>query len=377
MKEPLKLREQFRLNFLNRFGWKTNKKFVVIDSDDWGTVRMPSRMSYEKLLRYGLNLNGGDGLRYSLYDNLTSSEDYNRLFDVLKSVKDSVGNHPVFTANSVVANPDFKLILENNFQNYFYEPITETLKRYGLEKSWDTMKEGIVERVYLPQFHGREHLNVSLWMDALRRRDEETLIAFKEGVWAFIPKLFANKSMEYEAAFQIYKDNDLDLHSSIITDGLALFEKLYGYKAEYFVPPNGRINNKLNAVCKLHGIKYRTVSQFQTEPLHGMRTKRRFHWTGEKEINGIRYIIRNCRFEPNQPGKNWVDSCLSEIQIAFKFGKPAVIGSHRVNYVGSHDSRNRDESLTSLKVLLSKIVKNYPDVEFVSSNVLGKIMDYN
>ena len=37
-----------------------------------------------------------------------------------------------------------------------------------------------------------------------------------------------------------------------------------------------------------------------------------------------------------------VDSCIKEIEIAFKWQKPAVISSHRVNYVGFINQDNAD-----------------------------------
>lgn len=34
-------------------GWKTNRKIVVFESDDWGSIRMPSRRIYENCLNNG------------------------------------------------------------------------------------------------------------------------------------------------------------------------------------------------------------------------------------------------------------------------------------------------------------------------------------
>ena len=41
-------------------GWRTKRKIVVIESDDWGSIRMPSLKVFETLNQvikeYGLNL---------------------------------------------------------------------------------------------------------------------------------------------------------------------------------------------------------------------------------------------------------------------------------------------------------------------------------
>ena len=369
------LTNEFIRNLSNIPGWRTDRKIVVFESDDWGSIRMPSRSTYEKLLNAGLNLNAGDGLRYSLYDTLASASDFESLIEALDSYKDFKGTSAVFTALCVVANPDFKKIRESGFQRYYYEPFTETLKRYyGNEGVFDLWKEGITRGVFKPQFHGREHLNVTAWITALNENHRETHLAFNEGIWAFVPSDL-QKGLEYEAAFQVIGEKDIEAHEEIIKDGLDLFERLFGYKAEYFVPPNGQINNSLNIVCRNNGIKLRSASKIQLESTYYGRTKRRFHWLGQKDKSGIRYITRNCFFEPSQPGRDWVDSCLSDMRIAFKFHKPAIISTHRVNYIGVHDVSNRMNGLNNLRRLLANIRKTWPDIEFMTTDQLGYIID--
>ena len=60
--------------------------------------------------------------------------------------------------------------------------------------------------------------------------------------------------------------------------------------------------------------------------------------------------------------------------MAFCFHKPAVISSHRVNYIGALDVANRTRGLQQLRLLLSKILKTWPDVEFMSSVDLGELI---
>jgi hypothetical protein len=370
------LSRNIKRNLSNLPGWRTNRKIVVIESDDWGSIRMPSRLVYKKLLDAGLNLNGGDGLRYSLYDSLANSSDLGHLYQILFSFRDINNVSAVFTANSVVANPDFEKIRESGYQQYYYEPFTETLKKYfGGEATFNLWKEGICNRVFVPQFHGREHLNISEWMKSLRVKDHETMLAFNEGMWAFVPKQSTINDLQYEAAFQLSETTDLEKHRIILIEGLDLFENLFGYKAEYFVPPNGIINNKLNSVCSEKGIKYRNASKIQRITTGNGRTNTKIHWLGQKEANGIRYIIRNCVFEPSKPGKDWVDSCMYDIKIAFCWNKPAIINTHRVNYIGVHDVLNRDKGLKELKRLLSAIKRNWLNVEFMTTDQLGMLIE--
>jgi hypothetical protein len=89
---------------------------------------------------------------------------------------------------------------------------------------------------------------------------------------------------------------------------------------------------------------------------------------------GQRYLIRNAFFEPSlDPQFDWVSDCLKRIKIAFHCKKPAIIGSHRLNYIGFIEESNRTKNLAQLKILLKEIVKRWPKVEFIASDELESI----
>jgi hypothetical protein len=369
-----KVRNTILRNLRNIPGWQTRKKLIVFESDDWGSIRMPSINSFERLEKSGLDLRSADAERYNLNDTLATSHDLESLFEVLSNAKDTNGNCAVFTPVTIVANPDFQKIIDSGFQEYFYEPFTLTLKRYpGCERSFDLWKEGIERKLFMPQMHGREHLNVSAWMKALQSGEENTLSAFKEGMWGFVPVKYPE--VDYQAAFLLTNPGELEYQKSMITEGLQLFDKLFGYRAEYFVPPNGSFNNSLNKTLVENGIKFRSTSKIQNEPLGFDKWRKVYHYLGQKEKNGIRYITRNCFFEPSQEGKDWIDSCLNDIKIAFRWHKPAIISSHRLNYIGALNPVNRDNGLRQLSGLLKEIIRNWPDVEFVTTPQLGALMN--
>ena len=137
---------------------------------------MPSNEVYSKLISEGFDISKSD---YNRLDSLECNKDLELLFDVLALYKDSVGNCPVITANSIVGNPDFLRIKQSDFKEYYYESVTETLKRYperdNVEMLW---REGISARIFHPQFHGREHVNIARWMEALRKRSAAIMFTF-------------------------------------------------------------------------------------------------------------------------------------------------------------------------------------------------------
>jgi hypothetical protein len=369
------IRDKLSRNFRNLAGWHTNRKIVVFESDDWGSIRMPSMDSFTRLKKLGVDLESCDYAIWNHNDTLASRKDLELLFEVLTSHKDMNGNPCVFTALSVVANPDFTKIRNNGFLEYYYEPFTETLKKYyPNENVFGLWKEGFEKKVFVPQFHGREHLNVTAWMKDLRTGQKSATLAFDEGLWAYVPDSAGEFNVKNQAAFQLTDGSDLSEHKKILIEGLDLFHSLFGYHARYFVPPNGVINNTLNHVLAKNGIEIRSASRIQHESIGPGRTKKVIHWLGQKDESGIRYIIRNCFFEPCDPCKDWVDSCLADIYMAFRWNKPAIISSHRASYIGSHNPENRDNSLLQLQTLLKTIRKKWPEIEFMSTDVLGALI---
>jgi hypothetical protein len=51
--------------------------------------------------------------------------------------------------------------------------------------------------------------------------------------------------------------------------------------------------------------------------------------------------------------------------------KPAIIDTHRVNFMGSLSLKNRKKGLTILDELLKRILIKWPDVQFMDSESLA------
>lgn len=373
------IKTKIAVNLSNIKGWSTKRHIVVIESDDWGSVRMSSLESFERLKAAGIPVDKG---QYNIYDSLESNDDLEMLFDTLSQFKDSTGRHPVMTGVNVVANPDFDAIRSNNFSEYVYEPYTRTCERYsGHDKVYELWKQGIAARLFVPVLHGREHLNAQFWMRALRSGNKSTLAAFNEGVTGIPRKGIGGEQVPgFQAAFMIETVNDLPYQKEVIRTGAELFEKLYGYKAKFFVPTNGWFNNSLEKDLYDSGVRYIDTAKKQREPLGNEQFKVNTRFVGDQNQYGQIYLTRNCFFEPSSIGYevpadyDWLNYCLKEIEIAFRWHKPATISSHRVNYIGYLHPENREKGLKALSKLLGEIIKRWPDVEFMTSVELGDLI---
>lgn len=362
-KQKLSFRDKLAKNYINAVGWRTNRKLLLIESDDWGTIRMASRQAYETIL----SETGKAGCFFDRFDSLESSQDLELLFEVLSSVKDKNGYSAVMSPISVVANPDFEAIEANGFSDYVYETVLDTYKRSSqTEKAFDVAQEGILSGVWFPQFHGREHFNAKRWLRTLQEDDKLSRMAF---AFHSLHSGCMPSSIDYFNAFDIDFMEDLAWLKDVMEDGLSLFEKIWGYRALAFCAPCGVIRKEMISTAAQNGIKLSAGQYFSPDGAGGYR-KIDERW-GNKGPGIMVFYRRNCKFEPSRDHNiDWVDRCLSEVNIAFRWGKPANIDSHRVNYIGSIYPENRDYTLKELKRLLKEIVKRWPDVEFVNSEQL-------
>ena len=351
--------------------WKTNRKIVVFESDDWGTVRMSSKQNYDKLLNAGVRV---DKDAYCRYDALESEEDLVMLFEVLSSHKDKNNNPCIFTANTLVANPDFEKIKADNFNNYHFEPVTETFKKYPKHTSCFTLwQEGRDKNVFYNQFHGREHLNVDRWLHYLQSGSEETLMAFNMGMFGISTTITNENRKSFMAAFDADSGSQIEKQKLIITEGLDMFKALFKYSSESFIAPNYIYSDILEEDLHKAGVKYLQGGRVQKMPdPAGKGSTKKTHYLGQENKFGQTYLVRNVLFEPSFDNtKDWVNQSLLEIEKSFKNKKPAIISSHRLNYIGYIDQSNRDNNLKLLNTLLSRITSKWPDVEFMTSNQLG------
>lgn len=352
-------------------GWKTNRKIVVFESDDWGSIRMPSYKIYKELLNRGFELNG----HYNRLDCLETTSDLEALFNVLSAYKDVNRMHPSITANWLVANPDFDSIRVSNFKTYFYELFTETYRKYqSREKSFPLIQQAISEGIIRPQFHAREHLNVCLWMNALQQHHSETLAAFDHGFWGFASSF--SHSNHFLSAYDVHSADDMAAIMEIISDGLRIFETIFGYRSESFIATNYTWHPEIEKTLFENGVKFIQGQRNQLIPKVGQKGySKKWRFTGQLNRWEQVYLVRNVFFEPSEnPTLDYVGKCLKEISSAFFWKKPAIISCHRVNFIGAIDPGNNSRNLLLFKELISKILKFWPDVEFMTSDRLGRMI---
>lgn len=362
--------QKVKQHYYSSKGVKIPSKIIVFESDDWGSIRMQSSKGFSVLDgKYSIGKS-----HYNRFDSLEQSQDLEALYDVLRAHKNNKGKSPIITANFNVANPDFSKIKANKFGTYYYEDFLNSYKNYNnQENTFKVVEEGMNEHLFYPQYHGREHVQVDYWMRDLFQGNEATLKGFEYGFFGFSKNQINEKG--YLTAFDIETENDLNAVQSRIQDGYKIFERIFGFTSKSIIPPQNTIHPLLLPTLKqlnieyLQGARVNRQGEFLKNPA---KNEKRF--TGSKTSQGIINLVRNVTFEPSYGKIDWVSKSLKEIEVAFKWNKPAVICSHRVNFIGRLSEKNRKTNLKELDKLFSEILKRWPEVQFLHSSQLGELI---
>lgn len=357
-------------------GFHTNRHLVIIESDDWGSIRMPSAEIFHKLQKSGDHPENDAFLRN---DCLESAADLTALFAVLASIKDKNGSPAVVTANFAMANPDFDKIDPIN-GTYFFEPFTDTYQRYYPEQDvFSCVQDGIKSSCFVPQLHCREHMNVNRWMSDLKQQKSDTVLAFQNHMIGIGAAFSQENPFGYMDAFNSNLTSGAEL-SNIVHEAMGIFENTFGKKSETFVASCFVWDDSLEKSLAEVGVRGIQSGCWQNVPAgieNGNAMKRRLRFLGQKNRIGQVYTVRNCAYEPayQQNPTESTKECYDQIIRAFQHRKPAIINSHRFNYIGSINRENACENLKGLSWLLHTIMKNVPDAEFISTPELLRIID--
>ena len=370
----MNLREKAKSWVINQLGWSSTHPVVVIESDDWGMVRMASKPAQERLRDKGYPV---DQCPYNRFDGPESVEDLTALSETLSAYSGADGSPAVMTVNIIMANPDFERIRESGFSCYHYVTLEQGLKDSGREDVLDAYRAAIEQGVLWPQLHGREHIAVSRWMTALRENMPGFRDAFDEGMSSVPtdPTMSSHRDC-LDWLGSAPGDQGFDHLAGSIRDAQHLFEACWGRPSESFMAPCYTWHPQLESVCAEVGIQYGQGSRVQRVPPPGQTgaIKRRRHFTGQKNAHGQRYLVRNVDLEPSAHGdaEQCLAKALEQTEAALRHRTPAIVSSHRLNYIGSLEPDNRDRGLDVLNRYLAAVIARWPDVVFMSSNALGR-----
>lgn len=359
--------EKLKLNYINSRGVSIPQKVVVFESDDWGAIRSTGNESFNSLKRKGYQV---DRCAYSKFDSIESNDDIESLLNALDSIKGGRDSKPKFTLNNILGNPDFEKIRNSNFNEYHFEPFTESLNR--TKKGSQVMslyREGIRNNLIQPQFHGKEHVHVCSWMKDLKVAGTIAQECFQLDMVSAHKNDLHDCRDEYLSAHVINDSCSEETVLRSIEEGLSLFRDIWGFKSITSISPCYFWNNQVEDALYSNGVH--VIQSGRVQFISGTSLKPVRHYLGWKNKNNQVYFVRNAFFEPSlKKTTDAVGTCLNQVSLAFRWKVPAIISTHRVNYIGVHSEKNRIENIRHLKTLINSIIKRWPDVTFMSSDEL-------
>ena len=368
------MKRQLLDNLKNIPGWHTVEKLVVFAVDDYGNVRLDSKAAYMRLSSKGVRLRS----RFDHLDALETKQDLENLLETLASVNDSHGRHAVCTPYALAANPDFEAMAQPD-AGYRYESLLQTFGRLAADQAaaykdvWALWQEGIRSGLLKPQFHGREHLNVEMIERKMKSGDEELKINIENRSMAGLRDEPSLPGVGFTQSFGFWDRSEIAHHREIIANGLQLFEEVFGYRSETFTPPAQKLHPELYSFVEGQGVCAIDKPLHCVRRMDRHRAVREFNTLGQRRDQNHVSFVRNVVFEPsNNKEFDSVGYALNQIAAAFRWRKPAIISSHRVNFCGHIEEENRKFGLDALGRLLKGIVSRWPDVRFISADELAK-----
>jgi hypothetical protein len=371
------MRQKILDNLKNIPGQRLKSKLVAFAVDDYGTVRINNNTAFQNIQhKYPFK----PDKRMDFFDALETQEDLQALFEVLNSVKDQKGQPAVFTPYALSQNLDFEQMAMEDYQKLHFELLPNTFEKLAAndpaayEGTYALVKEGVQASIFRPEFHGREHFNLKVVQEKLDKRDPQLLLSLQNRSLAHIgPSGYPSIGWTASYAFWDPKKDIAHFEENIRT-GLLAFEQVYGYQASVFTPPAQQLPDFIEAKLSGMGLIGFDKPFYQAKHLGFGKYRKQFGFTRYNKKMQIAELVRNVVFEPTNSNINHVAKAMQQIEAAFRWGKPAIISSHRVNFCGHIAPKNREKGLGDLKVLLKAITTKWPDVEFVGTADIARMM---
>ena len=332
---------------------RTVRPIVVIQSDDWGRVGIPSPGTLEQLKSRGLPV--GDS-KWDYYG-LETESDVAELGSLLSSFTDRDGNVARLTANFVMANADLARMREEGFREFRWVEIQAGFPSPWSDSLIDLYRENIRKGIFEPGLHGFTHFNAEVLMDALHKDSEcgrraKTLVAHDVPYLASVtPEYnFALVTRDRRERFVSRRSQKLWVET-----GAKLFQQSFGVRPLTVCAPGYRSNSVTRKLWRASGVR-----SVQIMGTHGPRL-----------VDGLVELPRNVSFEPALVERNVLDRTMEEIRLAASRRIPIIICSHSINYI-SRFLAAAVSSRNMLRKLLDRLLDEFPDVRFAGSAELGE-----
>jgi hypothetical protein len=314
--------------------WK-RMKAVVLESDDWGLCAWaPDSQAYRVLSDLPV-FRSPIGRRYG-GSTLERASDVKRIAGVLSEFRGGDGFPPILQANTVMGAPDYARLQPPAFAcdelPIIGLPLTPSRwARHGL---WGEIVAAREAGVWWPELHGLHHLPETVWLKALRTGVLDARRAFEQ----------QSPVCEAVVGSGEYDPREpLELRVRNLEHAVQRFQQLVGRPPESFCPPNYRADERIENEAERLGV--RTFQGRPERPGGGwLRLRHYLERYRFPDVRGARfYLPPRIAFEPGAEGGELtmvgVAGALRGVRAAWSRAQPAIVSTHRANYVQLDESR--------------------------------------
>jgi hypothetical protein len=205
--------------------------------------------------------------------------------------------------------------------------------------------------VFEPQHHGALHCDIVRFADRLRRRVPSAVAAAERGRWEV-------EDVGSHAEYTVPASTLAEL----IPSGVAAFTRIFGAAPVSTICPNYVAPEAALALLREQGIQvFQALARRPGSRVRsfGRRAVRRALPAVRVRGDGAFVVERAIDFEP-LAGSDPVD-CAARCRREWAAGKPAIVSTHRVNYVGWDE-----QSKESGRRALSRFLAELPDATFLT-----------
>jgi hypothetical protein len=306
---------------------------VLIESDDWGP---------------------GPAWQAGRLDDLAR---------LLNRHHDALGRAAVITTDMVLSVPDAARLRERGeWQRRFLDADFPAL--------YAAFRRAQAARVLVPQLHAVEHCHAE-GMVALAAAGDPRVEALDDDPEKVDWERLDSPLQSHHVDCTVLPSRPLPfaVQQRQVEDAVAHFERLFGYRPRSAVAPCYLWDDTTEDCWAQAGVRYVQTAGYRCpgREADGRYRQDRLLRIGDTGRNGLRYLVRNCMYEPVD-GRG-VEGCIADARQALAEAAPVVISTHRYNYTRSLPEHQT--SLAGLGRILAWLGANARPLRFLSSPELG------
>ena len=289
----------------------------------------------------------------------------------LQEFRDGVGRAPVLTLGVVLAVPGCGQEATAGGAPRYRR---ECLDAPAFAPIRDAMIEGRNAGVFAPQLHGMEHFwPAALEAAALANAAARAFLAGTQGVPRH-ESLPSHLQARWIDASRLPSSalNRGDVEPAVAEE-TECFARVFGTPARVAVPVTFTWTPDVEAAWAQHGVRVvvtpgtRNTGRDSAGRLTDDGSLLR---NGDMGPSGIVYIVRDVYLEPALGHE--ASAVLREVSERYRLGRPALVETHRFNFVG--DEAQTARSLDELRRLLQGALRAAPGLHFMSTEELAEAL---